>query len=159
MWLVKTCVWGFCVSVFKAKEKASINRPVMGMKSCVRVFWGCGSGSGGGTRGVTGFRTLFRKRITIRCQSVLKRRKTGGAPYYGVVRNTSSLRLSVVAQPYKRPSSSGKSTVSHPRTTRKRPFSRVKIIDPELSGILLSIRNAPEQNCRKTGHRPLAVCQ
>jgi hypothetical protein len=28
-----------------------------------REFWDCGSGSGGGTRGVTGFRTLFRKRI------------------------------------------------------------------------------------------------
>jgi hypothetical protein len=31
------CVWGFCVSVFRAKEKASINRSVMGMKSYVRV--------------------------------------------------------------------------------------------------------------------------
>jgi hypothetical protein len=37
MWLVKTCVWGFRVSVFEAKEKASISRPIMGMKSYVRV--------------------------------------------------------------------------------------------------------------------------
>jgi hypothetical protein len=37
MGLVKTCVWGFRVSVFEAKEKASISRPIMGMKSYVRV--------------------------------------------------------------------------------------------------------------------------
>jgi hypothetical protein len=37
MWLVKTCVWGFCVSVFETKEKASINKPIMGMTSYVRV--------------------------------------------------------------------------------------------------------------------------
>jgi hypothetical protein len=38
--------------------------------------------------------------FTIRWPSVLKRRKTAGTPYYGVVRNTRVVRLSVVAQPY-----------------------------------------------------------
>jgi hypothetical protein len=43
MWLVKTCVWGFCVSVFGAKEKASIYSPNMGMQSYVRVSVNCGT--------------------------------------------------------------------------------------------------------------------
>jgi hypothetical protein len=43
MWLVKTCVWAFCVSVFGAKEKVRIYSPNMGMQSYVRVSVNCGT--------------------------------------------------------------------------------------------------------------------
>jgi hypothetical protein len=48
-----------------------------------RVFWDCGFGSGGGTRGVTGFRTLFRKRIY---NTVPKRTETPENRRYAVQR-------------------------------------------------------------------------
>jgi hypothetical protein len=57
----------------------------------------------------------------------------------------------------KRPRSSGKSTVSHPKTARKRPFSRIKInrsgtlryrsVDPDRSRTKL-----PEDSTTATGH-------
>ncbi len=40
----------------------AISRAYRYISDASRAFWDCGFGSGGGTRGVTGFRTLFRKR-------------------------------------------------------------------------------------------------
>jgi hypothetical protein len=37
------CVGFFCVSVFEAKERASISSPIMGMNSYVRVSVDCGT--------------------------------------------------------------------------------------------------------------------
>jgi hypothetical protein len=56
-----------------------------------RVFWDCGSGSGGGTRGVTGFRTLFRKRIV---NTVAKRLETPENRRYAVLRRSTQYAYS-----------------------------------------------------------------
>ncbi len=55
------------------------------------------------------------------------------------------------------PSSSGKPTGAHPKTARKRPFSRTDINRSGTLRYLMSIRTAPEQNCRKTAPLPLAT--
>jgi hypothetical protein len=47
--------------------------------------------------------------------------------------------------------------IVHPKRPENGHFPESKSIDPELSGILMSIRTAPEQKCRKTAPLPLAT--
>jgi hypothetical protein len=76
---------GYLEIIALPSTQGYLNEPTRYVSDVSRVFWDCGSGSGGGTRGVTGFRTLFRKRIY---NTVPKRIETPENRRYAVLRRS-----------------------------------------------------------------------